>query len=375
MSIDPPDAYTPIAAIDRAYEVCVPLFVTIELTLICNLRCVHCYNFDRSTPTPKTTLDNELTPQEIYALIDDLAEAGGLEISFSGGEALLHPHLEDFVRHARKHQFAVRIKSNGMLLTPERAERLSEAGVYAIDISLYGADAQTHDAFTTVKGSFDRTLRGIQAATASGVRVSLSFCLTQSNASQIERMVTMAKELGCTYSLDPQITARYDGTDSSLAHRVDQDTLDALYRGPLKSALGPVSCHSDRDMQCSCARTVAGISSTGIVYPCIGAPIPSGNLREQSFKDIWAHSKEFKRIRGLILSDYTVCQTCPDRPFCRRSSGVAYNNTGDYTGPEEWTCMEAAVIHRIYDDQQNDPALVEVGTDAPFGSLGKFSNP
>ena len=74
-----------IPLVVQAYEACVPLFTTIELTLKCNLRCVHCYNFDRSVPRPKEAKGNELNPAEIKKLIDELAEAGGLEISFSGG--------------------------------------------------------------------------------------------------------------------------------------------------------------------------------------------------------------------------------------------------------------------------------------------------
>jgi radical SAM protein with 4Fe4S-binding SPASM domain len=358
-----------IPLVAKAYEACVPLFTTIELTLGCNLRCVHCYNFDRSVPRPKEAKGNELTPAEIKKLIDELAEAGGLEISFSGGEALLHPHLEEFVRYARQLMFAVRLKSNGMLLTPERAARLADAGVYAVDVSLYGASAATHDEFTTVKGSFDRTVAGVENAVAAGFKVALSFCLTRGNASEIPEMIALSERLGVTYTLDPQLTARYDGTTSSLDHRVDAETLEALYRGPLRAALGGPQCNPDREMQCSCARAVCGVSATGEIYPCIGAPVPSGNLRDASFTHIWRHSPALNRIRGLEAQDFSVCQACPDRPFCRRSSGVVYTNTGDYTGPEPWTCMEAAVIHKIYDEAQAASAL-EV--EASNGRLGKY---
>jgi radical SAM protein with 4Fe4S-binding SPASM domain len=353
----------------KAYEACVPLFSTIELTLRCNLRCVHCYNFDRSTPQPKQATGAELTPPEIFKLIDELQEAGGLEISFSGGEALLHPHLEDFVRYARERLFAVRIKSNGMLLTPERARRLAEAGAYGVDISLYGATAATHDAFTTVKGSFERTVAGVRAGVAAGLKVGLSFCLTRGNAGEIAEMITLSDSLGVSYTLDPQLTARYDGTTSSLDHRVDAETLEALFRGPLRPALGPLECHPDKEVQCSCARTVVGISATGEVYPCIGAPVPSGNLREAGFLAVWKDSPALNRIRGLVLDDFKDCRSCPDRPFCRRSSGVVYNNTGDYTGSEAWTCQEAAIIHKLYDEAQAEgPAAPS----ASNGRLGKY---
>jgi radical SAM protein with 4Fe4S-binding SPASM domain len=361
---------TTIPLVATAYEQCVPLFTTIELTLKCNLRCVHCYNFDRSTPQPKESVAAELTPPEIYKLIDELVEAGGLEISFSGGEALLHPHLDDFIRYARARMFAVRIKSNGMLLTPSRVAKLVDAGAYAVDVSLYGATSATHDEFTTVKGSFDRTVAGIEAAVAADMKVSLSFCLTRGNAGEIAEMTALSERLGVTYTLDPQLTARYDGTTSSLDHRVDAETLEALYRGPLKEALGGPQCFPDRDVQCSCARTVCGINSAGEVYPCIGAPVPSGNLREQSFMDIWRHSPALNRIRGLTIDDFTDCKACPDRPFCRRSSGAVFTNTGNYTGAEPWTCDEAAIIHKLYDEAHAEGAPTE--PTPTHGRLGKY---
>jgi radical SAM protein with 4Fe4S-binding SPASM domain len=358
-----------IPLVDAAYQQFVPLFATIELTLRCNLRCKHCYNFDRDRPLDPDQVARELTPPEIIQLIDDLATAGGLEISFSGGEALLHPHLEDFVRHARKHLFAVRIKSNGMLMQATRAERLAEAGVYAVDISLYGASALTHERLTAKVGSFDLTLAGIKAARDAGMRVSTSFCITRGNVDEIPEMIKLAEELGVTYTLDPQLTARYDGTTSSLDHRVDAATLEALYRGPLREHLGGPACKPDRDMSCSCAQAVVGISATGEVYPCIGAPMPSGNLRDASFGEIWRESPVLNKIRGLTMEDYPTCHSCADRPFCRRSNGVVFVNTGDYTALDEWTCMEANVLHQIHTESAATPG------DAPApaqGRLGKY---
>ncbi|HEY9724036.1 MAG TPA: radical SAM protein [Oscillatoriaceae cyanobacterium] len=342
----------PIPLLAKAYDRCVPLFVTIELSLRCNLRCVHCYNFDREQPLEHDALAQELSPAEIYQVIDAVHAEGALEIAFTGGESLLHPHLDEFIRYARARMIGVRIKSNGMALTPERAKRLMEAGVAAVDISLYGASPATHDAFTRLPGSFDKTIAGIEAAVAAGLRVSLSFCLTRHNAPEIAEMLAIAERHGVTFSLDSQLTARYDGTTSSLDHRVDAETLEALYRGPLGHLLDTGRCVPQREMNCSCARTVVGISATGEVYPCIGAPMPSGNLREAPFSEIWRGSPVLNRVRGLTLPDFKDCAGCPDRPFCRRSSGAVYVNTGDYTGAEPWTCMEAALLHRMYDEAQ-----------------------
>jgi radical SAM protein with 4Fe4S-binding SPASM domain len=329
-----------------AFARCIPLDATLELTLACNLRCVHCYNFDRAAPQPKLRGD-ELTPPELQRVIDELADAGTLYLSLTGGEALLHPHLDELVAHGARRGLVVRVKSNATLLTVERARRLAAAGAHAVDVSVYGARAQTHDAFTLAPGSFARTVEGTRAALAAGLTARLSFCVTRHNAAEIADMIALAEELGVAYGFDPQLTARYDGTRSSLDHRVDRETLTALYAGPLAHLVAAQGDCATDSVQCSCARSVCGISSTGEVYPCIGAPLPSGNLRQRSFAEIWRDSPTLNRIRALTLDDFPACKPCPDRDDCRRSSGVVYLNTGDYTGAEPWTCMEASVLHQL----------------------------
>lgn len=341
-----------IPLVDDAYRHHVPLFATIELTLRCNLRCTHCYNFDRSGPPPAA---DSLSPEELRATIDALVAEGCLEICFTGGEALLHPHLEDLVRHARRHLCAVRVKSNGIALDGARARALYDAGVYAIDLSLYGASPATHDALTQVAGSFGRTVAGARAAREAGLRVSLSYCVTRENAHEVEAMLALAREEAFAFTIDPQISARYDGTRSSLDHRVSPETLEALYRGPLREALGTPSCRFDADMQCSCARAVVAVTANGDVYPCIAAPVPGGNVRAGGFTKVWRDSPVFARIRGLTLEDYPQCAPCPDRGYCRRSNGVSVVNTGEYTGVDPWNCEEAAIIRRIAEEGDPPP--------------------
>ncbi|MEB3330196.1 MAG: radical SAM protein [Candidatus Sericytochromatia bacterium] len=341
-----------IPTVVEAYAAHTPLFASLELTLRCNLRCTHCYNFDRSGPAP--TADG-LSPEAWRAVIDALVAEGCLEICFTGGEALLHPHLDALIRHARGHLCAVRVKSNGIALDAARAQRLYEAGVYAIDLSVYGASAATHDALTGVPGSHRRTLEGARAARDAGLRVTLSFCITRENAPEVAAMIALAGAEGVGHTLDPQISARYDGTRSSLGHRVDPATLEALYRGPLAEALGTPTCRRDADMQCSCARGVVAVAANGDVYPCIAAPVVAGNVLEGGLSHVWRTSPVLNRIRRLGLADYPTCAACPDRGYCRRSNGVSYVNTGEYTGVDPWSCEEAAIIRRIAEGEPPAP--------------------
>jgi uncharacterized Fe-S radical SAM superfamily protein PflX len=116
-----------------AEEKCIPITATIEVTLRCNLRCVHCYNFDRSLPVIDPNPEPELSSDEIISAIDQLRTAGCLYLSFTGGEALLHPSLLTFLQHARRRRMLVRMKTNGALLTSERMDQLVAAGTHSGD--------------------------------------------------------------------------------------------------------------------------------------------------------------------------------------------------------------------------------------------------
>jgi radical SAM protein with 4Fe4S-binding SPASM domain len=351
----------------RAFERCIPLHATVEITLRCNLRCLHCYNFDRELPyLPLARREDELRDDEILRILDELREEGCLYLSLSGGEALVHPSLPTFVRHASSAGMMVTVKSNGTLFDPARAAELADHGCAEVEVSLYGASAEVHDSFVKLDGAFERTLAGARAARDAGLGVKLSFVVVQRNAGEVGRMVELAGSLGLPYSIDPQITARYDGSRESLDLRVDRETLERLYRHDLRD-LVPAKLKGRSSVQCSCARSVVGISAFGEVYPCIGAPVPSGSLRTRSFHDIWTGSPTLNWIRGLRLEDFSACSSCDHLSYCRRSSGVIYANTGVYNGPprfgDDWTCMEAEVIHAIHDEQP-DAASREPGPGA-----------
>jgi len=347
---------------NQAFEQCIPINVSFEVTLRCNLKCAHCYNFDRGLAYfPDRSREEELTDAEIHRILDEIRAEGCLFLSFTGGEALLRPGLTQFICHAVEAGMAVTIKSNGSLLGKETVDRIVDAGASALDVSLYGSEPGTHDAFVQIPGAFCRTVEGARRAHEAGVRVRFSFLILRQNSHQMEAMMELAAGLGIPYNVDPQISTRHDGSRSSLDNRVDRETLDRLFHGPLRPLLPRVQ-EGRATVQCSCARSVCGISAFGEVYPCIGAPFPSGNLRRSPFHDIWWNSGTLRWIRDLRLEDFPACRSCTHRDHCRRSSGVILNNTGLYNGPEvfggDWTCMQAEVFHRIHDETYG-------GKDAP----------
>ena len=68
--------------------------------------------------------------------IDKLAELGTSVVAFSGGEPMLHPDLDDLIRHIRSHGMLAGLITNGYFLVPKRIEALNAAGLDFLQISI-----------------------------------------------------------------------------------------------------------------------------------------------------------------------------------------------------------------------------------------------
>ena len=369
----------PAAAIIRtaqtwAHDNLVPLNVSLETTLDCNIRCIHCYNFDRDEPralgrrrassgcgSGAADIDApapHLSTEELLRLIGELREAGCLFLSLTGGEVLTHPDLFALMERARELNMAVQLLTNGTMLRPGIAGRLAGfSNLLGASVSLYGASPAVHDGITQVTGSFVRTWDGVERLRAAGVAVRLKFIVMRQNAHETAEMIRMASARDFPYSVDLTITARHDGTDGSLAARIDPGQLEALYRGPLRQLLPPGQRQAPpaASFNCNCARGNCAISATGDVYPCISVPWSAGNVRKQPFAEIWRTSAVFNRIRGLTLESFSKCAPCPDRGYCTHDRGAAFNATGDYTGADPFVCETAALAHRLADETADRP--------------------
>ena len=105
-----------------------PILVHIIPMRRCNLDCGYCNEYDNvSKPVPL---------EEMKKRLDILADMGTSIITISGGEPLLHPELEEIIRHIRKRGMIAGMITNGFLLSKERIATLNEAGLEHLQISI-----------------------------------------------------------------------------------------------------------------------------------------------------------------------------------------------------------------------------------------------
>src|SRR3989442_1789253 len=316
----------------------IPLSVHVDLTMRCNERCIHCYRVIEQRP--------ELTTDELKALVDDLARAGTLYLTFSGGEIFLRKDLFELIAHARRLHFDLRLKSNALLITPAMAARLRTLGVRQVDISIYSADPAVHDWVTKVPGSLERSLEGAALLRHAGVTVKLNCPLMKQNVGQYKEIRALAERLGVLSGFDPMITAKNDGDTSPVKLRITRkDLMQVLqdpalnpHRGNREACESPSARQDLDDLPCGASHNACYISAYGDVMPCVAMPIACGNVRDEPFEEIWLRSPNMLRVRAIRIRDLHTCMACAASQFCTRCPGHALVETGDLRCPSPASC-------------------------------------
>jgi len=340
-----------------------PLSVHFDLTYRCNERCVHCY-LDHDD-------HGELSTAECLAVLEELAQAGTLFLTFSGGEIFLRPDLYEILSEARRLHFDISLKTNALLVTPERAKRLREFGVRRVQISVYSDIPEVHDAITKVPGSLQRTLAAIPLLLEQGLQVKLACPLMRENLLAYRGVMALAEKIGVPYVLDLTITPMLDGNEGPLAHRIPVSSLLPVmqdsklnacatrptaeaplamkeYPATLGSAVSSgIESEAYEDLPCSAGHNSCYISPYGDVFPCVQLPQAAGNLRRKRFNEIWHHAPQLERLRGVRESQLPVCSRCEIRNYCERCPGLALMEGGDLLGAYERACELAEQKARL----------------------------
>jgi radical SAM protein with 4Fe4S-binding SPASM domain len=295
----------------------------------------------------------ELTTAEGIALLDDLADLGALYLTFSGGEPLLRPDFFTLAQHARRRGFALRIFTNGLPIGRVVAQRLAALHPLDVEISLYAADAITHDALTGVNGSWHAATEALAHLHAAGVRTVCKTPLLRVNAAQFDALASLAADLGAAFRPDPILTQRTMGTPAErraplvlrMSDRQMQDVLRRLDSGRTPLSQGPLTC--------SVGRTGLLVDPYGTVMACVELRRPLDSVRRRSIATIWADPQLWEPLRTLP-SSLTACRACTLAPWCARCHGGAANEGDDICGPSPIHCRAAALRRQIDRQKKRD---------------------
>jgi heme b synthase len=357
-----------------------PRLVFWETTAGCNLKCVHCRRItiaDQLTP-------QDLTTEESFRMIDEIREVGRPVFVLSGGEPLFRDDIYDIARYATDAGLPVALATNGTMIDDAVAQKIKDSGVKRVSISFDGADAETHDAFRGLDGSFDAAIRGFKALRNVGIPVQINTTVAKHNETQLERMRALANDLdaiglhlfllvpvGCGMEINEQqqISAREYENVLNWLYDVEQDEPDlqlkatcaphyfrvmrvrraedkrkGIYRNLPSSHDRQVNGHPHGQMHAATKGCLAGtgvcfVSHRGEVFPCGYLPLEAGNVRSEVFGDIWQDSQLFANLRNPDLLE-GKCGVCQFKNLCSGCRARSYGMTGNYLAEEPFCAYD-----------------------------------
>lgn len=314
----------------RIFKKNIPLEVVLNLTNRCNFRCIYCYGPYYDNPK------SDFTTEQIFKLIDELAELGTKSITLGGGEPLCRPDIGEIIDYVKSKNIECGMNTNGSLI-PEKLEAVKKLDLVCVSLD---GDQVSNDA-NRGAGTYEKIMAGIKAAQKAGVIVHTNTVLTKNNINKIESIARQAKELGlkiefnlpfyqtssnknnpalnlsndeCRATINEIIKLKKQGYPIMFSEKVHEYVArwpsyeQKMYRGQ-KPDFPHVKCYAGRYM--------CFIDADGLVYPCVQliGTFPALNFNEVGFKKAWENLanhdcracyfvcfNEFNSIFGLDLS-------------------------------------------------------------------------
>jgi MoaA/NifB/PqqE/SkfB family radical SAM enzyme len=316
---------------DRLYRL---LAVKIKITEVCNVRCVMC-NYWRKERQPSI-----LTRERLLALMDEIAELGAISVQWSGGEPTLCHDLPDAIGRLSDLGIESKLTTNATRMTEEYANRLKEARLARVTISIESPYPEVHDRVVGVEGAWEKATAGVARLSrerVSAPRIQLRTVLTRINTGPgLTGMVPLASRLGARRVIvsplwDGPLAARDAGSlapSDDQIHRLYEEYLPEMWETGRKLRVkvrDETRHHAESPTEATADAPASGpdtcylpyyhclISADGRVQGCCrmreGPPI--GNLCDQPLARILASEGAVALRRRIRTGDWPeACRGC-----------------------------------------------------------------
>lgn len=300
----------------------------IEVTQKCPLNCIHCSSEANITKTA------ELSYNIVSRLIKEAADIGVQEITFSGGEPLIWPYISSMIDHCNSFKMRPVVYTSGNpIIDGSSLINLQELSkVSKVTISIFGSTANSHEAITRIRGSFEKSICAIKAISSSFTSVGIHFVAMKPNWMEIEAVVKLANAL----SVDSVSVLRF--VPHGRGSMVDYYNLSKTELKSLRNSIIKLREKSkayirtgspfnilllNRNVLCTAGIDRLIIDPNGKIYPCdafknINFKGNLGSIIENSLDDIWNGSDYLNKVRKLISEGLgPECSKCGNKIICK----------------------------------------------------------
>lgn len=336
--------------LSKKYE---PRFGLYELTLRCNMNCIHC----GSSAGQKRT--NELTTEEWNNVTKQLADLNCKEITLLGGEPFLRKDWYEISTEIKDRGIKITYMSNGLLVDENTIEKLRKIEPKAISISIDGAKRETHDRIRQIKGSYEKCIQVISDFKKVGINTTVVTSVNKLNFQELPELKAMLLNKGIVWQL--QIAIPLGRFKKELLLSKEEFYAAAIFIASTRKKystkeLPIIGTHCFgyyskklRNVMvfpwtgCQAGISTIGIQSNGDVKGCLSLPpeFIEGNIRDNSISEMWQKPGFCSYNRDFKTSDLNNnCTDCKYGKKCRGGClGVSIGTTGKSNG--DTYCLKA----------------------------------
>jgi radical SAM protein with 4Fe4S-binding SPASM domain len=283
-----------------------------------------------------------LKPQELLQ-VDDYAKIPSSlrDVNISGGEAFMRKDIIDIVKvvHEKCGGPRIVISTNGfrtekvIAAMEELRKAIPDVG---IGVSLDGI-GEVHDEIRGVKGAYAKALATLEQLKERGFKnVRIGFTAMSDNVGEMRKVYDLACSLGFQFTtavaqnseiyFSTQANSAVDGGElhDALGYVIKKELMSyhpkRWARAFFESGSLVFNDEGKRILECLAGRDFFYLAPEGLVYPCLTIPTPMGDLKEQSFEEIW-ESDEAARVRSEIAGCEKCWMICSSRTSFKRNMG------------------------------------------------------
>jgi radical SAM protein with 4Fe4S-binding SPASM domain len=327
-----------------------PSLAIVELTERCNLRCQHCYIHDAARD--QEVRSRELTTEQWFRIFDELADAGCLWMTWTGGEILLRSDLTELYRYAKRKGFLIVLFTNGTLLSPDLVAFLQEWYPHYMEITLYGMTAETYEAVTGDGRAYERCIWAVEALVEAGIPLRLKTVGMTLTRHELQAMYDYAAGLGLEFRHDSVLRPTFYGKDINEFRLSPPEVVELDFLRPDAEQLlqsgyefgkeGPEEnplYDPGRLYNCGAGFRSFHIDPYGQLTGCHMIRSPSYDLMGGSFQEAWEGFLE--DFRSSRVSKDIECLHCEFAGLCQRCPAFSELENGEPESVVEYACAIA----------------------------------